>query len=156
MSELGPAGRLLAIDRDPQAISAASEKLLQDPRFELTHGEFSELKEYANARNLLGKVDGLLLDLGVSSPQLDEASRGFSFQSDGPLDMRMDPSVGASATEWLAKVSERDLKKVLFAYGEERQAGRIARAIVAARCAATHHPYDSACRYRQCGGPASR
>ena len=133
LDRLGPSGRLLAIDRDPQAIAEASEKLLQDPRFELLQGEISELKEHANKRNLLGKVDGLLLDLGVSSPQLDEADRGFSFQSDGPLDMRMDPTKGESAASWLAQVKERDLKKVLFAFGEERNAGRIAQAIVAAR-----------------------
>lgn len=133
LSALGSGGRLFAIDRDPQAISEASKELLLDPRFELVHGEISELEEYANERNSLGKVDGLLLDLGVSSPQLDEASRGFSFQADGPLDMRMDPTTGETAAEWLSKVPERELKRVLFAYGEERQAGRIARAIVTAR-----------------------
>jgi 16S rRNA (cytosine1402-N4)-methyltransferase len=133
LDRLGPSGRLLAIDRDPQAIAEASKKLLQDPRIELLQGEISELKKHANKRNLLGKVDGLLLDLGVSSPQLDEADRGFSFQSDGPLDMRMDPTKGESAASWLAQVKERDLKKVLYAFGEERNAGRIAQAIVAAR-----------------------
>ena len=133
LNRLGDAGRLLAIDRDPQAIATAADALKSDPRFELTQGEFSELKEYAIKRNLLGKVDGLLLDLGVSSPQLDEAERGFSFQSDGPLDMRMDPTSGSSAADWLANVKERDLRKVLFEFGEERFAARIARAIVAAR-----------------------
>ena len=133
LNRLGDAGRLLAIDRDPQAIATAADALKGDPRFELTQGEFSELKEYAIKRNLLGKVDGLLLDLGVSSPQLDEAERGFSFQSDGPLDMRMDPTSGSSAADWLANVKERDLRKVLFEFGEERFAVRIARAIVAAR-----------------------
>ena len=126
-------GRLLAIDRDPQAIAQVDEALQQDPRFELVHGEFAELKNYAIERKFLGKVDGLLLDLGVSSPQLDEAARGFSFQSDGPLDMRMDPTRGSSAAEWLEQVDEKDLKKVLSQLGEERFAGRIARAIVAAR-----------------------
>ena len=126
-------GRLLAIDRDPQAIEQVAEALQQDPRFELVHGEFAELKNYAVERKFLGKVDGLLLDLGVSSPQLDEAARGFSFQSDGPLDMRMDPTSGSSAAEWLEQVDEKDLKKVLSQLGEERFAGRIARAIVAAR-----------------------
>ena len=133
LSRLGSDGRLLAIDRDPQAISDADELLLQDPRFELMQGKFSELKEHANKRKLLGKVDGLLLDLGVSSPQLDEAERGFSFQSDGPLDMRMDPTTGSSAADWLANVKERDLRKVLFEFGEERFAARIAKAIVAVR-----------------------
>ena len=133
LNRLGDTGRLLAIDRDPQAIATAADALKSDPRFELTQGEFSELKEYAIKRNLLGKVDGLLLDLGVSSPQLDEAERGFSFQSDGPLDMRMDPTSGSSAADWLANVKERDLRKVLFEFGEKRFAVRIARAIVAAR-----------------------
>jgi len=126
-------GRLLAIDRDPQAIAQVDEALQQDPRFELVHGEFAELKNYAIERKFLGKVDGLLLDLGVSSPQLDEAARGFSFQSDGPLDMRMDPTRGSSAAEWLEQVDEKDLKKVLSQLGEERFAGRIARSIVATR-----------------------
>ena len=123
-------GRLLAIDRDPQAIAQVDEALLNDPRFELIQGEFAELGDYAVERELLGKVDGLLLDLGVSSPQLDEAARGFSFQSDGPLDMRMDPGSGQSAAEWLAQVDEKGLKKVLAQLGEERFAGRIAKAIV--------------------------
>jgi 16S rRNA (cytosine1402-N4)-methyltransferase len=133
LNQLGPNGRLLAIDRDPQAIATAADALKSDPRFELIHSEFSELKEHAIKRNLLGKVDGLLLDLGVSSPQLDEAERGFSFQSDGPLDMRMDPTTGSSAADWLANVKERELRKVLFEFGEERFAVRIAKAIVAAR-----------------------
>ena len=126
-------GRLLAIDRDPQAIAQLDAALKHDPRFELVQGEFAELKKYAVERKLLGKVAGLLLDLGVSSPQLDEAARGFSFQSDGPLDMRMDPGSGISAAAWLEQVDEKDLKKVLAQLGEERFAGRIARAIVAAR-----------------------
>ena len=133
LKRLGPTGRLLAIDRDPQAIATAADALKSDPRFELAQGEFSELKEHAIKRNVLGKVDGLLLDLGVSSPQLDEAERGFSFQSDGPLDMRMDPTSGESAASWLARVKEQELKKVLYAFGEERNAGRIAKAIVTAR-----------------------
>jgi len=133
LNQLGTRGRLLAIDRDPQAISAAADTLKSDPRFELVQGEFSELKEYAKQRNVLGKVDGLLLDLGVSSPQLDEAERGFSFRSDGPLDMRMDPTRGSSAADWLAQVTEKELRKVLFEFGEERFGNRIAKAIVAAR-----------------------
>jgi len=133
LGKLGDAGRLIAIDRDPQAIGAASEALRADSRFELVQGEFKELRKHAFERELLGKVDGLLLDLGVSSPQLDEAARGFSFQSDGPLDMRMDPSSGISAAQWLEQVAEKELKKVLSQLGEERFAGRIARAIVAAR-----------------------
>ena len=130
---LGSQGRLLAIDRDPQAVAAVAATLGADPRFEIIKGEIAELREYAVERNLLGKVDGLLLDLGVSSPQLDEAMRGFSFRADGPLDMRMDPTTGASAADWLATTDEKSLKKVLREYGEEKQAARIARAIIAAR-----------------------
>ena len=133
LENLGAEGRLLAIDRDPQAIENANADLKRDERLELINGEFSEVKKYAIERKLLGKVDGLLLDLGVSSPQLDEAERGFSFRADGPLDMRMDPSRGQSAADWLAGVEERSLKKVLQQLGEERNASRIARAIVAAR-----------------------
>jgi len=133
LRRLGPAGRLLAIDRDPQAIAEAGSELVGDPRFELVRGEIAELQNIAAQRHLLGEVDGLLLDLGVSSPQLDEAERGFSFRSDGPLDMRMDPTSGQGAAEWLATVDEKDLSKVLFEYGEERSARRIAAAIVSAR-----------------------
>ncbi len=133
LKHLGPGGRLLAIDRDPDAIAKAPAKLLDDPRLTLINGRFSETKRYATERDLLGKVDGLLLDLGVSSPQLDEADRGFSFRAEGPLDMRMDPTSGQSAADWLQTVDEQSLKKVLKEYGEERHASRIARAIVAAR-----------------------
>jgi 16S rRNA (cytosine1402-N4)-methyltransferase len=133
LKQLGSEGRLLAIDRDPQAIAQVDKAFTDDPRFELIHGEFAELKNYAIERELLGKVAGLVLDLGVSSPQLDEAARGFSFQKEGPLDMRMDPSRGSSAAEWLEQADEKDLKKVLAELGEERFAGRIARAIVKER-----------------------
>ena len=133
LEHLNSEGRLLAIDRDPQAIAQLDKALKDDPRFELIQREFAELKIYADERKLLGKVAGLLLDLGVSSPQLDEAARGFSFQLEGPLDMRMDPGSGISAAEWLEKTDEKDLKKVLAQMGEERFAGRIARAIVARR-----------------------
>jgi 16S rRNA (cytosine1402-N4)-methyltransferase len=133
LEELGSVGRLLAIDRDPQAIAEAPESIKSDPRVELINGKFSDLERYAADRNLLGNVDGLLLDLGVSSPQLDEAGRGFSFRSDGPLDMRMDPASGTSAADWLATVDEKRLKKVLWKFGEESFATRIARAICRAR-----------------------
>ena len=126
-------GRLIAIDRDPQAIASAPEALLSDPRFELIRGESAQLEKFIDERSLCGSVDGVLLDLGVSSPQLDEAGRGFSFLRDGPLDMRMDPDAGISAADWLASVDEKELKRVLKTYGEERSAARIARAIVAAR-----------------------
>lgn len=133
LQALGDDGRLLAIDRDPQAVAEADPALLDDSRFELIRNEIAELKNIAVARNLQGRVDGLFLDLGVSSPQLDEAGRGFSFQTDGPLDMRMDPNSGFSAAEWLATVEFRELRRVLFEFGEERRADRIARAIVTAR-----------------------
>ena len=126
-------GRLIAIDRDPQAIASAPEALLADPRFELIRGECAQLEKFIDERGLLGGVDGVLLDLGVSSPQVDEAGRGFSFLRDGPLDMRMDPGAGISAADWLARVDEKELKRVLKTYGEERNAARIARAIVSAR-----------------------
>ena len=133
LQELGTDGRLLAIDRDPQAIAEAPPSLASDPRLELLNGRFSELKDYATERKLLGQVDGLLLDLGVSSPQLDEAGRGFSFRAPGPLDMRMDPATGQSAAEWLSTVDEKSLRRVLKQFGEEPFAARIARAICAAR-----------------------
>lgn len=130
---LGPDGRLLAIDRDPRAVDSASQGLKQSAAFEIIKGEIADIRKIAAERGLLGKVDGLLLDLGVSSPQLDDAMRGFSFRADGPLDMRMDPTTGTSAADWLATVDEKTLKRVLSQFGEERLAGRIARAIVAAR-----------------------
>lgn len=133
LKQLGSEGRLIAIDRDPQAIASAPISLTDDPRFELIRDEIAQLKTIIGERDLVGKVDGLLFDLGVSSPQLDEADRGFSFMRDGPLDMRMDPDSGASASEWLAKVDERELKQVLRKFGEENNAARIARAIVGAR-----------------------
>jgi 16S rRNA (cytosine1402-N4)-methyltransferase len=126
-------GRLIAIDRDPQAISSAPQALLSDPRFELIRGECAQLKKFIGERDLTGQVDGLLLDLGVSSPQLDEAGRGFSFLRDGPLDMRMDPDAGVSAADWLAMVDEKELIHVLRTFGEERMARRIARAILDSR-----------------------
>ena len=128
LSQLGPEGRLLAIDRDPQAIEAA--RAIDDPRFSIIHGPFSELAEYARERDLLGKIDGILLDLGVSSPQLDDAERGFSFMRDGPLDMRMDPTRGQSAAEWLLSAEEADIAWVIKTFGEEKFGKRIARAII--------------------------
>jgi len=133
LDQLTANGRLIAIDRDPQAIASAPQALLSDPRFELIRGESAQLEKFIDERGLRGSVDGVLLDLGVSSPQLDEAGRGFSFLRDGPLDMRMDPDAGISAADWLARVDEKELKRVLKTYGEERNAARIARAIVSAR-----------------------
>ncbi|MEI7262889.1 16S rRNA (cytosine(1402)-N(4))-methyltransferase RsmH [Pectobacterium carotovorum] len=128
LSQLGPEGRLLAIDRDPQAIEAA--KAIDDPRFSIIHGPFSAMAEYVAELGLTGQIDGVLLDLGVSSPQLDDPERGFSFMRDGPLDMRMDPTRGLSAAEWLMKAETDDIVWVLKTFGEERFAKRIARAIV--------------------------
>ncbi|CNJ19458.1 16S rRNA (cytosine(1402)-N(4))-methyltransferase RsmH [Yersinia mollaretii] len=128
LSQLGPEGRLIAIDRDPQAIEAA--KSITDPRFSIVHGPFSELAHYVRELDLVGRIDGILLDLGVSSPQLDDPERGFSFMRDGPLDMRMDPSRGLSAAEWLMKASADDIAWVLKTFGEERFAKRLAKAIV--------------------------
>ncbi len=133
LDRLGDGGRLIAIDRDPAAIASAPEGLTSDPRFELVRGEIAQLDRIVRTRSDDGQVDGILLDLGVSSPQLDEADRGFSFLRDGPLDMRMDPDTGESASEWLARVDERELVRTLKTYGEEREARRIARAILAAR-----------------------
>ncbi|KHT25254.1 16S rRNA (cytosine(1402)-N(4))-methyltransferase RsmH [Pectobacterium brasiliense] len=128
LSQLGSEGRLLAIDRDPQAIEAA--KAIDDPRFSIIHGPFSAMAEYVAELGLTGQIDGVLLDLGVSSPQLDDPERGFSFMRDGPLDMRMDPTRGLSAAEWLMKAEADDIVWVLKTFGEERFAKRIARAIV--------------------------
>jgi 16S rRNA (cytosine1402-N4)-methyltransferase len=133
LKRLNADGRLIAIDRDPQAIASVPAALEQDPRFELVRGEIAELSTCIGERELTGKVDGLLLDLGVSSPQLDEAERGFSFLRDGPLDMRMDPDSGVSAAEWLNSVEEAALRRVIKKFGEDRYAARIARAVVTAR-----------------------
>lgn len=133
LRNLGDGGRLIAIDRDPAAIAAAPKALIDDPRFELIRGQCAELEEYMGERELLGNVDGLLLDLGVSSPQLDEADRGFSFMRDGPLDMRLDNEQGQTAAEWLAEVDEAALTRTLYKFGDEKLAKRIARAVVSRR-----------------------
>jgi len=128
---LGQYGQLLAFDRDFDAINSDyAQVMLTDERFKLKHSCFSELENIVKSAGLAGKVDGILLDLGVSSPQLDNPERGFSFLRDGPLDMRMDSNAGVSAQQWLASVDEKELVKVLFDYGEERFARRIAQAIV--------------------------
>ncbi|HCM47479.1 MAG TPA: 16S rRNA (cytosine(1402)-N(4))-methyltransferase [Colwellia sp.] len=132
LSKLSDNGRLIAIDRDPTAIIAA-EKFKDDPRFLIEHEGFASLAEIAEKHQLTGKVDGILLDLGVSSPQLDEAERGFSFMKDGPLDMRMDTSKGQTAAEWLAVADVEDITWVLRTFGEEKHAWRIANAIVDTR-----------------------
>jgi len=130
---LGDSGRLLAIDRDPDAVSVARKAFADDARFEVKQGAFSELASIVDGLGKTGQINGVLLDLGVSSPQLDEAQRGFSFTQDGPLDMRMNPQEGDSAAQWLASASEKQIADVLYHYGEERHSRRIARALVAAR-----------------------
>ncbi len=133
LQQLNEQGRLIAIDQDPQAIEVARHRFADESRFEIVHGNFEAIKQIIEARGLLHRIDGVLLDLGVSSPQLDDASRGFSFLKPGPLDMRMNPETGQSAAEWLAEVEEQTLVDVLKRYGEERFARRIARAIVTTR-----------------------
>lgn len=130
LASLGPQGRLIAFDRDPVAVAAG--QAVDDPRFELVHAPFSDFAE-ALAERGVTQVDGVLLDLGVSSPQLDEAERGMSFRFDAPLDMRMDTTRGMTAAEWLAEASVADITRVLREYGEERFAYEIAKALIAAR-----------------------
>jgi len=136
LAALGSAGRVVAIDRDPEAIRAGQRRFAGESRLTLVRGSFGPLEERVRAAGVEGELDGVLLDLGVSSPQLDEASRGFSFMQDGPLDMRMDNEAGQGAAQWLAKAAEREIADVLRELGEERFARRIARAIVAARATA--------------------
>ena len=130
LARLGRRGRLIALDRDPAAIAVHGG--IDDERLQLAHERFSRLREVLRARGVT-QVNGILLDLGVSSPQLDDAQRGFSFRFDAPLDMRMDPSRGATAAQWLADADERELREVIRNYGEERFAKQIAGSIVAAR-----------------------
>ena len=133
LARLGPGGRLLVMDKDPEAIRVAAEWAARDARVAYRHDSFATLADWdATAAGL----DGVLLDLGVSSPQIDDPDRGFSFMQDGPLDMRMDPTRGESAAEWIARASEREIADVLFTHGEEKQSRRIAKFIVAARAEA--------------------
>ena len=129
LEKLGPGGRLLLMDKDPEAIAEAERSFGDDGRVSIRRGSFAALGGWDQARDL----DGALFDLGVSSPQLDVAQRGFSFGKDGPLDMRMDPEAGESAAQWLARAEEREIADVLWTWGEEKQSRRIARAIVARR-----------------------
>ena len=130
LERLGPRGRLVVFDRDPEAVEAA--RGIGDARLQVEHASYDEIGERLHAHGIAG-VDGVLLDLGVSSPQLDTPERGFSFRHDGPLDMRMDPTRGESAAQWIARADERELREVIRDYGEERHASSIARAIAAAR-----------------------
>ena len=127
LAHLGPHGRLIALDRDPEAAAAAQE--ITDPRFSFFRIRFSQLRQVLDGR----QVEGMLFDLGTSSPQLDDAARGFSFRADAALDMRMDPTEGMTAAEWLAQAPEQEIREVIRDYGEERFAKQIAAAIVAAR-----------------------
>jgi 16S rRNA (cytosine1402-N4)-methyltransferase len=136
LGALGPDGRLIAIDRDPAAIEYGRQRFGAEPRLTLIRGSFGRLEQLVRAAGVDDGLQGVLLDLGVSSPQLDDAARGFSFMQDGPLDMRMDNESGQSAAGWLARASEREISDVLHSLGEERFARRIARAIVEARRAA--------------------
>ncbi|MCK9469959.1 MAG: 16S rRNA (cytosine(1402)-N(4))-methyltransferase RsmH [Porticoccaceae bacterium] len=133
LARLSSQGQLLAIDKDPEAIAAGRERFEGESRFELVHASFADIAELVAARGRSGAVAGVLLDLGVSSPQLDQAERGFSFMHDGPLDMRMDTEHGQSAAEWLAKADEAEIIRVLRDYGEEKFARRMAVAIVRER-----------------------
>jgi len=130
LERLGPRGRLVALDRDPAAVAAAA--AIADPRFSILQARFGALAQSLDVLGV-GQVQGMLFDLGVSSPQLDDPARGFSFRADGPLDMRMDPTQGTSAADWLAAAEENQIREVIGGYGEERFAKQIAAAIVAAR-----------------------
>lgn len=131
--KLEASGRLLVVDRDPEAVSAARQQFGDDSRVQIAHGGFAALEQLVPAEWGARGIDGILFDLGVSSPQLDSAERGFSFTRDGPLDMRMDPGTGSSAAQWLAQVREAELARVIYELGEERFSRRIARAIVMRR-----------------------
>jgi len=129
LRRLGPGGRLFALDRDPEAVNAGEILADSDPRFVIEQRNFGQLREFLEVHDVFGRVSGILFDLGVSSPQLDDRHRGFSFRLDGLLDMRMDPTEGQSAADWLNSATEESIRKVLFQYGEERAAPRIAREI---------------------------
>jgi 16S rRNA (cytosine1402-N4)-methyltransferase len=133
LGRLSGKGRLVALDRDPEAAEAGQELMEQDPRFSIAQGNFADMERFVRGWGLEGSLDGVVLDLGVSSPQLDNPVRGFSFMGDGPLDMRMNPLKGVTAAEWLAEAPEREMTQVFWEFGEERQARRIARSIVMAR-----------------------
>ena len=133
LAQLDADARVIGFDKDPQAIAAGQLLAAEDARFSIVHESFADILDVITAMGLAGSVNGVLADLGVSSPQLDDAERGFSFMNDGPLDMRMDVTRGQSAAEWIAGVDETELARVLFEFGEERHSRRIARAIVRVR-----------------------
>lgn len=133
VSHLGNDGKLIALDADPEAVDYARTHFAEDPRFSIHHSNFAEVASICQQQQIAGLINGVLFDLGVSSPQLDDSTRGFSFSSDGPLDMRMDTSCGTSAQDWLATASETEMANVFWQYGEERYSRRIARALVCER-----------------------
>ena len=133
LAGLGEQGRLIVMDRDPEAIADAHRNFAGDNRVTVIHDDYANMRTRMAELELLEQIDGILLDLGVSSPQLDDASRGFSFQHNGPLDMRMNPERGESAADWLARADEAEIARILWEYGEERQSRRIARKIVEVR-----------------------
>ncbi len=133
IARLTEQGRLLALDKDPEAVASGLEQLGDDPRFSIVQGSFADMDQVVHGWGVSGAVEGILLDLGVSSPQLDNPERGFSFMEDGPLDMRMDPTQGISAAQWLAEATEREMSRVFWEFGEERHGRRIARRIMMAR-----------------------
>ncbi|MBT8056335.1 MAG: 16S rRNA (cytosine(1402)-N(4))-methyltransferase RsmH [Gammaproteobacteria bacterium] len=133
LARLSKQGCLLSLDRDPEAVAAGKEELGEDSRCSVVQGDFADMERFVREWGVEEGLDGILLDIGVSSPQLDDPDRGFSFMGDGPLDMRMNPLQGVSAKEWLAEASERELTRVFREFGEERHARRIARSIVLAR-----------------------
>lgn len=136
LRRLGAGGRLLAMDKDPAAEQAARALMAREPRLHFRRGSFAAMEPFLREHGVWGALDGVLMDLGVSSPQLDTPERGFSFNREGPLDMRMDPSTGRSAADWLAGADEEEIADVIRRFGEERHARRIARCIVAARAKA--------------------
>src|SRR5690606_16351053 len=136
LQQLGPQAQLIGIDKDPQAVAAGRQLASEDGGFVMVQGSFADMVELLRQHGIARPLSGVLLDLGVSSPQLDQAERGFSFAKDGPLDMRMNPNAGLSAAEWLAQAEEDEIARVIKEFGEERFARRMARAIVAARAVA--------------------
>lgn len=138
LARLSDEGRLIGFDKDPEAIRVGAQLAAEDGRFVVIQSSFADMAQALRQRGLHGQVDGVLLDLGVSSPQLDDAERGFSFMHDGPLDMRMDPTSGQSAAEWINSAAEEDIATVLKEYGEERFAKRMARAVTTRR---TQQPF---------------
>ena len=133
IKRLGDKGRLLAFDKDPDAVMSVGVDLIQDERFEIIKGSFTMLMRYVKQHEIKKQVSGVLFDFGVSSPQLDDIKRGFSFRYDAPLDMRMNPTEGESASEWLNKASEKEIADVIYKYGEERASRKISKAIIKIR-----------------------